>query len=84
MWEYIEPGDQSMVADGHLPEESVTRLASMVLGSMLGEPAVNGGPPPFSVFEPRPNNLPLLGEVSISLAQGTKERRSIPAILLHH
>lgn len=24
MWEYISPGDQSVVADGHLLEESVT------------------------------------------------------------
>lgn len=64
MWEYIGPGDQSALADGHLPKEHLARLAWMVLGSMLGEPPDDGGPPPFSVFERRPDDLPFLGAIS--------------------
>lgn len=65
MLEYISPGDQSMVADGHLLEESVTRVAWMVLGSASGEPAIDGGPPPFSVFELRADDLLYMGVVFI-------------------
>jgi hypothetical protein len=36
MWEHIELREQSAVADGHLLEESLTGVAWMVLGSMLG------------------------------------------------
>jgi hypothetical protein len=43
MWEYLELGDQSAVAEGHLPEESVTWIAWMVLGSTSGEPTVDKG-----------------------------------------
>ena len=65
MWEYLRLGDQSMVAKGHLPEESVSGIAWMVLGSTSGEPTVDEGSAPFLVFEPRPDDLPHLGVVSI-------------------
>lgn len=65
MWEYIRPVDQSTVVDGHLLEESLTGVAWMVLGSMLGEPQVDGSLAPFMVFGPRLIDLPFLGEVSI-------------------
>jgi hypothetical protein len=45
MWEYIRSGDQSMMADGHLSEESMTKVAWMVLGSVSGELTVDDGPP---------------------------------------
>lgn len=73
MWEYIGLGAQSMVVDGHLLEESMTRVARMVLGSASGETAVDGRPPLFLVFEPRADDLPFLGEVSVPLAQGARE-----------
>jgi hypothetical protein len=36
MWKYIRLGDQSVVADGHLLEESLTWVAWMVLGQRWG------------------------------------------------
>lgn len=68
MWEYIRPRDQSIVADDHLPKESMTRVAWMVLGSMSGEPVVDDGPSLFSMFKLRPDNLLFLGEVSVPLS----------------
>ena len=70
MWEYIGVGDPSVVAEGNLLEEFVAGVAWMVLGSTSGEPAVGEGPAPFSVYEPRPDDLPYLGVVSIPLALG--------------
>ena len=40
MWEHIGVGDPSTVAEGNLLEESMARVAWMVLGYTLGEPAV--------------------------------------------
>jgi hypothetical protein len=68
MWEYIGPRDPSVVVDDHLPKESMTEVAWMVLGSVSGELTVDGEPMPFLVFEPRPDDVPLLGEVSVPLA----------------
>jgi hypothetical protein len=70
MWEYIGVAELFVVAEGNLLEESVFGVAWVVLGSASGELAVGEGPAPFSVYEPRPNDLPYLGEVSIPLAQG--------------
>lgn len=70
MWEYIGLGDQSTVADNHLPEESVTEVAWMVLGFASRELAVNDVPPPFSVFELRDDNLRFLREVSVPPSSG--------------
>lgn len=64
MWEYIRPGDQSIVVDGHLLEASLIGVAWMVLGYTLGEPLVDDGLASLLVFDPRPDNLPFLGEVS--------------------
>jgi hypothetical protein len=36
MWEYIGVGDPSTVAEGNLLEESMSSVAWMVLGSVLG------------------------------------------------
>ena len=47
----------------------------MVLGSVSGESAVDEGLAPFSVFEPRPDNLPYLGVISIPLAPWGKGSR---------
>ena len=47
MCEYIGLGDPSMVAEGHLLEESMTRVAWMVLGSASGEPLVDEGQAPL-------------------------------------
>ncbi|CAD6333831.1 unnamed protein product [Miscanthus lutarioriparius] len=68
MWEYLGLGDQSAVAEGHLSEESMTGIAWMVLGSASGEPSVDEGLAPFSVFKPRLVDLPYLGTVFVSLA----------------
>lgn len=65
-----------MVVDGHLLEESMTRVAWMVLGSTSGEPAVNGEPPMFLVFEPRADDLLYMGAVSIPPSPGGKGPRS--------
>ncbi|CAD6263977.1 unnamed protein product [Miscanthus lutarioriparius] len=62
MWEYIGVGDLSAVAEGNLSRESMARVAWMVLGSTSGELTVGEGLAPFSVYEPRPNDLPYLGE----------------------
>jgi hypothetical protein len=70
MWEYIGPGDQSAEADGHLPKESLTDVTWMVLGAASGVPPVDGGPALFLVFDPRLDDLPFLGEVSIPLSPG--------------
>lgn len=51
MWQYLGLEDQSAVAEGHLLEESMMGVAWMVLGSTSGEPVVNKGLAPFSVFE---------------------------------
>lgn len=47
-----------MVVEGHILEESVMGIAWMVLVSSLGELAIDKGPVLFSVFEPRPDDLP--------------------------
>lgn len=65
MWEYIGSGDQFVVVDDHLLEESLTGVAWMVLGSASKEPLVDGGMAPCLVFNPRLDNLLFLGEVSI-------------------
>ncbi|CAD6214984.1 unnamed protein product [Miscanthus lutarioriparius] len=65
MWEYIGLGDTSSVAKGQFTAESVNGLAWMVLGSASGEPGAGVGLAPFSVFEPRPNNFPYKGVVSL-------------------
>lgn len=81
MWEYISPRDQYAVVDDHILEESVTKVAWIVLGSVSREPIVNSGPPPFSVFELRADDLPFLGELSIPPAQGARGRRSNLTVL---
>jgi hypothetical protein len=73
MWEYIGPGDQSVKADGHLPEESLTDVTWMVLGAASGVPPVDGGLAPFLVFDLRPDDLPFLGEVTVPLSPGGQE-----------
>jgi hypothetical protein len=40
-------------------------VAWMVLGSASGEPPIDGGLALFSMFNPRADNLPFLGEVSV-------------------
>lgn len=65
MWEYLGLGDQSMMAEGHLLEESVMGIVWMVLEFASGELAVDEGLAPFSMFELRPNDLPYLGMISI-------------------
>ena len=65
MWEYLGLGDPSLVVEGHLSEESVMGITWMVLGYTLGEPTVDEGLALFSVFEPRPVDLPYLGVVPI-------------------
>ena len=72
------------MADNHLPEESMTGVAWMMPGSVSGEPTVDGGPPPFLVFEPRANDFPYLGAVSIPLALGDRGSRLPPGILARH
>ena len=59
-------------------------VAWMVLGSTSRKLTVDGGPPQFSVFEQRADDLPFLGEVSIPLAWGARERRRILAVLPRH
>jgi hypothetical protein len=65
MWEYFKLGDPSVVAEGNLPKESMARVAWMVLRFASREPMVGEGPAPFSVYEPRPDDLLYLGVVSI-------------------
>lgn len=84
MWEYIGLREQFMVIDGHLPKESLTRVAWTVLVSMLGKPSVNDSLAPFSMFDPRPDDLPFLGEVSVPLALGARRRRGHLMALSHH
>jgi hypothetical protein len=84
MWEYIRVGDPSRVAEGNLPEESVARVAWMVLGSASREPAVGEGLAPFLMYELRPDDLPYLGEVYIPLASRGKELRTPSKVLLRH
>jgi hypothetical protein len=83
MWEYIKLGDPSAVAEGNLPEESMARVAWMVLGSTLGESMVGEGLAPFSVYEPRPDDLPYLGVVSILLVLMGRGPRPPLEVLLH-
>ena len=84
MWEYLGLGDQSAVAEGHLSEESMTGIAWMVLGSASGEPSVDEGLAPFSVFKPRLVDLPYLGTVFVSLAPRGRGARSPLGVLPHH
>jgi hypothetical protein len=83
MWEYIELGDPSAVAEGNLPEDSMARVAWMVLGSASGEPTVGEGPAPFLVYEPRPDDLPYLGVVSILPVLTGRGPRPPLEVLLH-
>lgn len=84
MWVYIGPGNQSAEADELLPDEFVDALAWIVLGSASGEPAVSGGPPPFSVFEPRRDDLPFRGSSPFPRAREAGMRGWCPPILLQH
>jgi hypothetical protein len=83
MWEYIGLGDLSTVVEGNLPEESMAKVAWMVLGSASGEPTVGEGPAPL-VYEPRPDDLSYLGVVSILPVLTGKKLRKPPEVLLHH
>lgn len=75
-------GDPSAVVEGNLLEESMFDVAWMVLGSVLGELVVGEGPAAFSVYEPRPNDLPYLGEVPIPPAPGGRGPRTPSEVLL--
>lgn len=65
MWEYIGLEDTSSMAEGQLLAESVDELAWKVLGSTSGETGAGAGLAPFSVFEPRPDDFPYKGAVSL-------------------
>jgi hypothetical protein len=84
MWEYLELGDQSAMAEGRLPEESVMGIAWMVLGSASGEPTIDKGLAPFSVLEPTPDDLLYLGAVSIPPAPRGWGLRLPPGVLPYH
>lgn len=66
MWDYIGAGDPSTVANDIMPEESMTNMVWLVLGSTTREPVVDGGPSLFLVYEPRPCDLPSLVSVAPS------------------
>lgn len=63
------------MVDDIMPEESMTDVAWLVLGSTAGELVVSDGSPPFLVYEPRPCDLPSL--VSIPLAPRAQGRKPI-------
>lgn len=72
------------MAEGHLLEESVSGIAWMVLGSASGEPIVDEGLAPFSVFEPRLDELPHLGVVSIPPSPKGQGARLPSRVLPYH